>query len=247
MGWSIKGSSALLCFIALFIFCLNSTSLRAMDADSTDIGAVDRNMSVPIAETRDYLRKTAPQSEESPLDKKLRLYSEGKLSKQEAAQIENAVHSGSLVLAPGMSLNSKPAAYVLPPKVVAAFNSHRMSDEDRAYLLEEYKAGNITVPKGMQLVAPKPSAFDSFMQGISNDLPFILSFIAFGSVLFLLTKQWFWNALGLVVFIAIFLCNIASFFAMLASIIHFQILGAIGYFVLSVILTVVMNAWASRV
>ncbi len=46
--------------------------------------------------------------------------------------------------------------------------------------------------------------------------------------LFLITQRWFWLwgfGLG----------GLASCFAMIASVIHFQILGAIGYFVLMII------------
>ena len=43
--------------------------------------------------------------------------------------------------------------------------------------------------------------------------------------IYLITRRWFW----LVVF---FFGGLAAAFAMLASIIHFQILGALGFFVL---------------
>lgn len=48
------------------------------------------------------------------------------------------------------------------------------------------------------------------------------------AALYLLTRRWFW---ALVVFFA----GLAALFAMLASIFHFQILGAMGFFVLLVI------------
>jgi len=43
--------------------------------------------------------------------------------------------------------------------------------------------------------------------------------------LFLMTQRWFWV-------LVCFFAGLASLFAMIASIIHFQILGAIGFFVL---------------
>ncbi len=46
--------------------------------------------------------------------------------------------------------------------------------------------------------------------------------------LFLITQKWFW----LLVF---GIGGLASLFAMIASIIHFQILGALGFFVLMLI------------
>ena len=53
--------------------------------------------------------------------------------------------------------------------------------------------------------------------------------------LFLITQRWFW----LLVF---FFAGLASLFAMIASIIHFQILGAIGFFVLMSICWVILVA-----
>ncbi len=43
--------------------------------------------------------------------------------------------------------------------------------------------------------------------------------------LWLLTQSWFWALL-------FFVGALASFFAMVASVIHFQILGAVGFFFL---------------
>ncbi len=55
--------------------------------------------------------------------------------------------------------------------------------------------------------------------------------------LFLITQRWFW----LLVF---FFAGLASLFAMIASIFHFQILGAIGFFVLMTICWVILVAIA---
>ena len=52
-------------------------------------------------------------------------------------------------------------------------------------------------------------------------LPIVLGLIA----LFLITQRWFWV-------LVFFFSGLASLFAMIASIIHFQILAAIGFFVL---------------
>jgi hypothetical protein len=46
--------------------------------------------------------------------------------------------------------------------------------------------------------------------------------------IFLITRAWFWC-------FSFFLIALASFFLMLASIIHFQILGAMGFFFAAVI------------
>jgi hypothetical protein len=46
--------------------------------------------------------------------------------------------------------------------------------------------------------------------------------------IYLVTQRWFWV-------ITSGLCAVASFFAMCASVIHFQILGAMGFFILTAI------------
>lgn len=48
------------------------------------------------------------------------------------------------------------------------------------------------------------------------------------AALWLLAQSWFW-------IVALFLAGLASCFAMLASIIHFEIIGAIGFFLLMAI------------
>lgn len=52
-------------------------------------------------------------------------------------------------------------------------------------------------------------------------LPIVLGLIA----LVLITQRWFW-------ILVFFFAGLASLFAMIASIIHFQILAALGFFVL---------------
>jgi hypothetical protein len=53
----------------------------------------------------------------------------------------------------------------------------------------------------------------------------IIWFCIVVGVLFLITQRWFW-------LLAFFTAGLASCFAMLASIIYFQILGAVGFFFL---------------
>ena len=59
------------------------------------------------------------------------------------------------------------------------------------------------------------------------------------SALFLITQRWLW-VLGFA------LGAIASLFATLAIIIHFQILGAVGFFILAGVLGVVAGALAEE-
>jgi hypothetical protein len=53
--------------------------------------------------------------------------------------------------------------------------------------------------------------------------------------LFLLTQRWFW-------LIALGLSALASAFACIASIIHFEIFAAVGYFILALILLAITAA-----
>lgn len=55
--------------------------------------------------------------------------------------------------------------------------------------------------------------------------------------LWLLTQRWFW-------LLTFFTGGLASCFAMLASIIHFQIFGAVGFFFLMMICWLIMAAIA---
>lgn len=54
----------------------------------------------------------------------------------------------------------------------------------------------------------------------------ILGLVALGLVVWLMTKRWAW-------IIALSIGSLASGFSCLASIFHFQILGAIGFFFLT--------------
>ena len=57
--------------------------------------------------------------------------------------------------------------------------------------------------------------------------------------IFLITQRWFWS-------LALGLGALAAAFACLASIVHFQILGAIGFFVLACVLWIIYSAVAEE-
>jgi hypothetical protein len=66
--------------------------------------------------------------------------------------------------------------------------------------------------------------------------PFIIGLCIAGLIgLWLMTQKWAWV-------IALFLGATASGFACLASIIHFQILAALGFFLLSGLLWIIFSA-----
>jgi hypothetical protein len=66
-----------------------------------------------------------------------------------------------------------------------------------------------------------------------NDGVYVFAFVI--AVIFMITQRWFW-------LIASGLSAIASFFAMCASVIHFQILGAMGFLFLMGICILIFNA-----
>lgn len=58
----------------------------------------------------------------------------------------------------------------------------------------------------------------------------VMAVLFLSGLLYLATRRWFW-------IIALWLLSVAAAFSCIASIIHFQILWAVGYFVLSIILS----------
>lgn len=81
----------------------------------------------------------------------------GGMTSADAAQYENAVLGGHVMLPRGQTLRVKPAAPVMPKAVVEAFNSHRMDDDPaaRAEIKRAVDAGEVSVPRGMRLQAPE--------------------------------------------------------------------------------------------
>lgn len=59
--------------------------------------------------------------------------------------------------------------------------------------------------------------------------------VAFCAVAFLLTQRWVWA-------IIFFLCTAASFFSMIASVIYFQIVAALGFMILMFICVAILMA-----
>jgi len=62
----------------------------------------------------------------------------------------------------------------------------------------------------------------------------ILIIIGLVVVFFLITQRWFWK-------LVFGLSTLASFFAMCASVIHFKIIGAVGFFILTAILAGILS------
>ena len=73
----------------------------------------------------------------------------------------------------------------------------------------------------------------------SDAVFYIVMGVAALVTLYIITQRWFWG-------LAFFLAALAAAFSCIASIIHFQILWAVGYFVLAFILWVFFLATAGK-
>jgi len=97
----------------------------------------------------------------------------GGMTPQEAAQYEQAVLSGQVILPRGGSIRAKPPVPVLPASIVQAYNSHQMDDDPdaRAEIKRAIDAGEYALPRGMTLLAPQArSAGERFGMGVRNVL-----------------------------------------------------------------------------
>ncbi|GBE06008.1 hypothetical protein BMS3Abin10_01650 [bacterium BMS3Abin10] len=68
-----------------------------------------------------------------------------------------------------------------------------------------------------------------------SDAGVLILFVLGAGAIYLCTRRWFWK-------VAFFFGALASLFSMLASIIHFQILGALGFFVLMIVCWFIFQA-----
>lgn len=100
--------------------------------------------------------KRAEQENRGPsISKVFDAYKSGRMEPREAAQFENDVLEGRVMLPRGAALKKKPSGYVLPAGVVKAYNSHEMSDEDRAAVDKDLRAGITSLPRGATLKRPE--------------------------------------------------------------------------------------------
>lgn len=81
-------------------------------------------------------------------------YKAGRMSARDAAQFENDVLEGRVMLPRGSALKRKPAAPVLPAGVIRAFNSHEMDEEDRVQVEKDLRDGVFSLPRGAKLQRP---------------------------------------------------------------------------------------------
>lgn len=102
--------------------------------------------------------KAAREQETGPsIAKVYEAYKTGQMTPEEAKAFEADVNTGHLMLPAGARLKTKPQAAVLPPAVLAAYNSQsEMTDAERAQLDADLAEGIVTLPKGAALHRPAP-------------------------------------------------------------------------------------------
>lgn len=100
--------------------------------------------------------KRAEQEDRGPsISKVYEAYKSGRMEPREAAQFENDILEGRVMLPRGAALKKKPPVFALPANVVKAYNSHEMSDEDRAEIDRDLRAGVVSLPRGATLKRPE--------------------------------------------------------------------------------------------
>lgn len=100
--------------------------------------------------------KRAEQEDRGPsISKVYDAYKLGRMEPREAAQFENDVLEGRVMLPRGARLKKKPPVFALPANVIKAYNSHEMSDEDRAEVDRDLRAGIVSLPRGSTLKRPE--------------------------------------------------------------------------------------------
>lgn len=129
-----------------------------------------------------YDRATAPKQDAGPsLAKVYQAYKAGRMSPQEAAQFENDVQTGAVMLPRGSTLKSKPAVTPLPAGVIRAYNSREMSDEDRAAVEQDLRDGVFALPRGAKLQAPAArtngEAFGLGVRGLATGLGSVVDLV----------------------------------------------------------------------
>lgn len=106
--------------------------------------------------TFDRVRAKRAERESSgpSISKVYEAYKAGRMSARDAAQFENDVLEGRVMLPRGSALKRKPAAPVLPAGVIRAFNSHEMDEEDRVQVEKDLRDGVFSLPRGAKLQRP---------------------------------------------------------------------------------------------
>lgn len=101
---------------------------------------------------------------ESSIKTAFQAYQSGQMEPQDAAAFENEVSAGRIMLPPGTSLktaqgSAPQAAGQLPPAILEAYNTGRMSPEDKAQVDELVKSGLVAKPQRLEdLIPVEPGA-----------------------------------------------------------------------------------------
>lgn len=119
-----------------------------------------------------YDRVTARQQQQGPsIAATYEAYKSGQMSPEEAAQFENGVITGHIILPRGAKINKTSPVPTLPKALIDAYNSHGMDDDPqaRAEIDRAVHAGEVSLPRGTSLKAPPPrTASEQFGGGVRN-------------------------------------------------------------------------------
>jgi hypothetical protein len=135
-------------------------------------GSIGPQSSAPATGGDPYALQPAPnvgqapgavQSGPSPLEQAYQAYKNGSMSPEDAAQFEQDVNAGRIVLPAGSTVKP-PAPQAAQPKImpivpqaaIDAFNKGQMSPEDAAQFQKDLDAGNIALPPNTTLNPPAP-------------------------------------------------------------------------------------------
>lgn len=99
----------------------------------------------------------------SALEQAYQAYQSGKMDPQDAAQFEQDVSAGRIVLPSGMAVKApepqpeQPSVMpIVPQQIVDAFNKGQMAPQDAAQFQKDIASNNIALPPGVTLNPPQP-------------------------------------------------------------------------------------------
>lgn len=162
------------------------------DYEQTDVAALEGS-DCPLGEgsmfDRAVAQREARENARPSISKVYEAYRAGRMDPQEAAQFENDVFEGRIVLARGKKLKKMPPVFVLPAGVIKAYNSHEMSDEDRAEVDRDLRDGIVALPAGATLKRPAPRTIRDYILGGGRTLATMQFLMALACIFFAVRKS----------------------------------------------------------
>jgi hypothetical protein len=123
----------------------------------------------PASSGSTYDRVSAHQQQQRPsIAATYAAYKSGQMSPQEAAQFENGVLAGHIVLPRGAQINKTSQVPTLPKALIDAYNSGELENDPsaREEIDRAIHAGEVSLPRGVQLKQPRPrTGFEQYTLG----------------------------------------------------------------------------------